>query len=285
MKLALASDDVRLREFEPDDLSAAHALSSALQWPHRMEDWQFALSLGEGVVAEREGQVLGTAMVWCWGAGCATLGLVMVSPELQGRRIGNRMMEFLLDHVGTRDVLLHATPAGRGLYGRLGFATVGEIEQHQGVIRDLPVLKARTGDHLRPLKESDMGTLIEMDARGAGMPRGELLHRLFAQEKTIVLERKGQAAGFAVLRRFGRGHAIGPVAAPDLDAARLLITDCCRHNAGFLRIDVYADGGLPQWLESLGLPCTDVGTIMVRGRVPKRGPAHSGWALVTQAMG
>ena len=273
-----------LRPFEPGDLPAAHALSSTLNWSHRIEDWQFALSLGQGVVAERDGKILGTALSWQFG-NYATIGLVIVAPELQGQRIGNRMMETLLDQLSPRDVLLHATVAGRGLYERLGFVPAGEIDQHQGVLAAVPALAGREGDRLRPLADADVESLIAMDARGAGMPRGELLRRLFAQERTVVLERGGDAAGFAVLRRFGHGHLVGPVAAPDFDAARALISDCCRHTEGFVRVDVYAMSGLSPWLESLGLPRVGGGTIMVRGRVPGRGPAQGGWALVTQAIG
>ena len=282
---ATAADAVRLRPFEPGDLPAAHAMSSALKWPHRIEDWQFALSLGQGVVAERDGKVLGTALSWNWGTSYATIGLVIVAPELQGQRIGNRMMSALLDHQAPRDVLLHATAAGRGLYERLGFVATGEVDQHQGMLAALPALAACEGDRLRPLADADVESLIAMDARGAGMPRGELLRRLFAQGSTVVLERGGQPAGFAVLRRFGRGQVVGPVAAPDFDAARVLISDCCRHADGFVRVDVYAMSGLSPWLESLGLSRTGGGTIMVRGRVPGRGPAQGGWALVTQAIG
>ncbi|MDQ0070959.1 ribosomal protein S18 acetylase RimI-like enzyme [Variovorax boronicumulans] len=280
-----AADAVRLRRFEPGDVPAAHALSSALNWPHRIEDWQFAQSLGQGVVAERDGKVVGTALSWQFGTNYATLGLVIVAPELQGQRIGNRLMEAVLDLLAGRNVLLHATAAGVGLYERLGFVTTGEIEQHQGVLATLPTVAGRNGDHLRPLAAADIEALIAMDALGAGMPRGELLRRLFSQERTVVLERGGQAAGFAVLRRYGHGQAVGPVSAPDFDAARLLIADCCRHAEGFLRIDVDATSGLPPWLESLGLPRTNGVSIMVRGKVPERGPAHGSWALVTQAIG
>jgi len=282
---AAAADAVRLRPFEPGDVPAAHAFSSALQWPHRIEDWQFALSLGQGVVAERDGKVLGTALSWQWGANYATIGLVIVAPELQGQRIGHRMMQALLDRLAPRDVLLHATAAGRGLYERLGFVATGEVTQHQGVLAALPSLAGRKGDRLRPLEGGDVESLLAMDARGTGMPRDELLRRSFTQGETVVLERGGQAAGFAVLRRFGRGHVVGPVAAPDGDAARLLIAACCQHVEGFLRIDVHTTSGLSQWLETLGLPRTGGGTVMVRGRVPERGPAHGGWALFTQAIG
>lgn len=282
---ATAADAVHLRRFEPSDLPAAHALSSRLQWAHRLEDWRFALSLGQGVVAERNGNVLGAALSWQWGTTHATIGLVIVAPELQGRRIGNRMMETLLNALGTRDVLLHSTVAGRGLYERLGFVAIGEIVHFQGVPKTLPVLPEREGSRLRPLEEGDIETLIALDARGAGMPRPALLRRLFSQERTVVLEHGGRAVGFAVLHRFGHGHTLGPVVAPDADAARWLIADGIRQANGFVRIDVDAQSGLPAWLDSLGLPRVGTVTIMVRGRAPERGPAWGNWALFTHAIG
>jgi len=284
--IAAASDGIRLRPFQPDDLLAGHALSSALRWQHRFEDWQFALSLGQGVAAECDGKVLGTALTWQWGTDYATLGMVIVSTELQGRRIGNRMMQALLNHSATRNVLLHATEAGQGLYERLGFVATGEVAQHQGVLAALPAAAGREGDRLRPLQSSDdIESLIAMDARGAGMQRGELLRRSFAREKAVILERGGQVAGFALLRRFGLGHVVGPVTAPDADAARLLIADCLRRTQGFVRVDVDITSGLSSWLESLGLARAGGGTVMVRGRVPERGPAHGYWALFSQAIG
>jgi len=283
MKQGVSTID--LRSFGPGDVRSAHSLSSDLNWAHRAEDWQFALSLGGGVVAERDGKVLGTALSWEWGADYATIGLVIVAPELQGQRIGNRIMQALLDRLAPRHVLLHATEAGRGLYERLGFVATGEVCQHQGMLARLPQPHRREGDRLRPLKEEDVESLIAIDARATGMLRPELLRRAFAEDRTVVLERGGEAAGFAVLRRYGRGQAIGPVAAPDLEAASLLISDCCGHVDGFLRIDVHADGGLSQWLQTQGLPRVGGGTVMVRGRAPERGPAHGGWGIFTQAIG
>lgn len=275
----------RLRPFEPGDVLQAQALSRQQNWAHRVEDWQFALSLGAGVVAERDGKVMGTALSWKWGGEDATIGLVIVAPELQGQRIGNRMMQALLDRLAPRHVLLHATEAGRGLYERLGFVATGEVAQHQGMLARLPQPLRREGDSLRAVEAADVEALIAIDARGTGMHRANLLRRVFAEDKTVVLERGGEITGFAVLRCYGRGQAIGPVAAPDLEAASLLISDCCRDVDGFLRVDVHADGGLSEWLHAEGLPRVGGGTVMVRGRAPARGPAHGGWAVFTQAIG
>ena len=58
------ASSVRLRPFRASDLETAHGLSAKLQWPHRLEDWQFALAHGTGIVAEHDGRVVGTALRW-----------------------------------------------------------------------------------------------------------------------------------------------------------------------------------------------------------------------------
>jgi hypothetical protein len=42
---------ITYRAFTADDLPAAHALSTAVRWRHRPEDWRFAARIGEGIVA------------------------------------------------------------------------------------------------------------------------------------------------------------------------------------------------------------------------------------------
>lgn len=278
--------NVRLRPFRASDLEAAHALSAELHWPHRLEDWQFALAHGTGVVAERDGCVVGTALRWLCGTDRATLGLVIVSPALQGQGIGRRLMTALLQDTGRRNVLLHATADGQALYERLGFRSVGEIRQHQGIAAKAPWPALAEGERLRPPDRHDADVLAALDVKAAGLPRAPVLHRLLNDEQVVVFERNGQAVGFSVLRHFGRGHAIGPVVAPDVASSRALIAHWCHLYAGkFLRIDVDAESGLPEWLESLGLQRAGKATAMVRGKLPPRGPACGGWALISQAMG
>jgi predicted Zn-dependent protease len=96
-----------------------------------------------------------------------------------------------------------------------------------------------------------------------------------------------------MLRRFGRGHAIGPVAAPDMNGAKAMIAHLSGQNAGrFTRIDVDAASGLAEWLESVGLFRVDAPTTMQRA--PLDGPSITAtadaeapklYAIVTQAIG
>jgi GNAT superfamily N-acetyltransferase len=280
------SGEVCVRPFCVSDLEAAQALSERLQWPHRVEDWQFALAHGAGLVAERDGELVGAALRWLWGTDRATLGLVMVSPALQGQGIGRRLTAALLQDTGSRHVLLHATAEGRPLYERLGFRGVGEIRQHQGIAALTAGPAVAEGERLRPPEGHDGDVLAALDVKAAGLPRPGVVRRLLVDEQAVVFERKGQAVGFSVLRRFGRGHVIGPVVAPDVASARALILHWCHLYAGqFLRIDVDAESGLPEWLDGLGLQRVGRATAMVRGKLPPRGAASGGWALISQAMG
>jgi ribosomal protein S18 acetylase RimI-like enzyme len=284
--VAALTRNVHLRPFRTSDLEAAQALSAELQWPHRLEDWRFALAHGTGVVAERDGGIVGTALRWLWGTDRATLGLVIVSPALQGHGIGRRLMTALLQDTGRRNVLLHATAEGQALYERLGFRSVGEIRQHQGIAARARWPALAEGERLRQPDLYDCDLLAALDVKAAGLPRASVVRRLLNDEQVVVFDRNGQAVGFSVLRRFGRGHAIGPVVAPDMASARALIAHWCDLYVGkFLRIDVDAESGLPEWLESLGLQRAGRATAMVRGKLPPRGTACGGWALVMQAMG
>jgi ribosomal protein S18 acetylase RimI-like enzyme len=279
-------DGVQLRSFTDGDLDAAEALTREMQWPHRIEDWRFGLAHGEGIVAVRDSQVVATALRWLWGKRHASLGMVIVSQHVQGRRIGQHLMNVLMHGLDDRAVLLHATSEGRGLYERLGFRMTGEIRQHQGTAMPAQLVALPEGERLRPLGRNDANALVALDAKAAGMPRDAMVKQLLAEGETVVLARGSEAIGFSTLRRFGRGHAVGPVIAPDLESAKALIGYWCSRQAGrFLRIDVDAASGLPEWLESVGLERAGVATTMVRGTPLDRGFGHGGWALVNQAMG
>lgn len=290
---------VHLRAMTTADLPAAQALSAELHWPHRLADWEQAFRHAQGTVAEQDGRLVGTALRWRWGARHATLGLVIVSPALQGLGTGRRLMSALLDGLEGCTVLLHATTQGRPLYEKLGFVRTGELRQHQGVALPAPLMALPPGWRLRPAGQNDLAAMQALDAAARGMPRQDLVADLLAQaEAAVVLDHGGQACGFGLLRRFGRGHAIGPVVAPDAEGARALIAHLSGLNAGrFTRIDidpaVAPDSGLPDWLQGLGLLPVDAPTTMVRAPAPGAAPAPvlqaTGgarlFAIVTQAMG
>lgn len=284
---APASDGVTLRPMADSDLATAQALSAQVRWPHRASDWEQALRHGEGLVAERDGQVLATGLRWRWGDRHATVGLMIVASACRGQRIGQRLLAALLDGLERHTVLLHATAEGRGLYERLGFARIGELRQHQGISLPSPLVALDAGWRLRPAGHGDLDALAALDAQARGMPRGALIADLFAHaEASVVLDHDEQARGFGMLRRFGRGHLIGPVVAGDDAGAKTLIAHLSGLNAGrFTRIDIDSATGLGEWVESLGLHRVGAPTAMLRGPSLASVPGTHLYAVVTQALG
>lgn len=278
---------VEYRAMRADDIDAAWYLSMDQHWPHRPVDWSTALSLGEGIVAEVDGQLVGTAMRWLWGERHATVGLVIVSEQMRGRRIGSALMNLVLEGLEHRSVSLHATEEGRGLYERLGFVRTGEVRQHQGIAAHPPLIGLDDGWRLRPFDRSDEATLFDLDARARGWKRENLLRTwLDSAERIMVLDHDGALDGYATLRRFGRGVAVGPVVASDDIGARALIGHLVGVATGrFTRIDLEFDSGLAPWIEELQLQRVGTVTAMTRGPLcePSDGPRR--FALATQALG
>ena len=277
-------DRATVRPWHRADLAAAHSLTNDARWPHRLEDWHFAFRLGIGFVAVVDNRVVGVAVCFHHGPGHATVGLIIVSPDVQGRGIGRLLTEAALEAAGDRSVLLNATEAGRPLYERLGFRTFGEIRQHQGIVPALPAA-APSADVVRAVGDEGH-LLVSLDETATGLQRTELLRALRSDGRAVVLERANRAAGYAIVRDFGRGRVIGPVVAPDVaGATRLIERLLAEHGGDFVRLDVPVDSGLPAWLAARGLVNVGPATSMVRGRLPApAGPARL-FALVSQAIG
>jgi len=234
------------RPFAAKDVRAAHALSTSIKWPHRLEDWQFVADAGVGFVAEEGEQLIGTTHAWKFGADRATIEMVIVGPNQQGRGVGRKLMDLLLDALGGRAVFLHATPAGKPLYEKLGFHECGWLDQHQGVVSDPPAIELMENERLRLAEADDTGKLIHLASSTSGFDRSALLPELMKIADTVVLERQGEILGFSMFRAFGRGHVIGPVVAldtTDLSRAKALIAHWLTLHKGFAKEHSVHDEG------------------------------------------
>jgi GNAT superfamily N-acetyltransferase len=268
-----------------DHLPQAVSLSAALGWPYREEDWRFALELGNGVGVETDDGLAATALWWPYEKAFASVGMIIVSPALQGRGIGRMLMDELLRQAEGRTIVLNSTREGYRLYERLGFVPCGQVNQHQAVLVAAPP-EARASGPIRQLRPDDIDAICELDYRASGMGRARLLDALVLVGNVVVIERERRVQGYACVRRFGRGVVIGPVVARDaMDAKALIATLAAEHRGGFVRIDVPATSGLSPWLEQIGLRHVDQVVSMVRGQAPTRAVDATLFALSNQSLG
>lgn len=275
-----------LRAMTPADAEAGYRLTQQLGWAHRREDWQQLIALGEGVVVEAQGDYLGGAIGWRWGADAATIGLVIVSEQARGRGIGRQVMQAMLEKFSDCNVRLHATDMGQVLYEKLGFQACNRVPQHQTrALAQQPSVIVPDGLMLRPAVEADAAAIDALDYQANGLRRARLHQQLRAQS-VVLQDTQGKLQGFASRRRFGHGWTIGPVIADDVAAAQALVSQLMQDLAQqFVRLDT-PDAQLSAWLLSLGLAQVDAPFAMVYGtpwRAAANGPQT--FALVSPALG
>ncbi|WP_395015039.1 GNAT family N-acetyltransferase [Dongia sp.] len=271
---------IRIDVFDAAHLPDAHRLTTALKWAHRLEDWAFLQATARGFGAwNTDNALVGAALWWPFGEKHGSVGMVVVSPDAQRAGIGRRLMAAIFEDAGSRSLQLVSTTAGLALYQALGFVTIGEVEQHQGIARLAPG-QSRGG--IRPITEADFDTVAELDARQLGYPRPEILSRLMGIASGSVLLDGGRIAGFAFRRRFGAGSVIGPVVAETETEATALVQSVLP-DAEFARLDIPVEHvALREWANERGLPAVSRGTVMLRGTL--RRPSRS-FALISQAQG
>jgi GNAT superfamily N-acetyltransferase len=271
-------------ELRPDHLPQALELSRALNWPYRLEDWEFALNLGRGFAVEIDGRLAGTALWWPYGDRHASAGMIIVSGQYQRMGIGRALMDTLLADAAGRTVILNSTDEGLDLYKRLGFVAHGHVNQHQAVI-ERPT-DAEASDMVRAFTPADRAAIYDLDRAASGMDRRALIDGLFAVGDVKVIDRAGCVSGYGCARTWGRGVVIGPAVAADVADARALIAAFAASHIGqFVRIDVPDATGLSPWLDSIGLPRVNQVVAMTLGTPPALGADASLFALSNQSLG
>ncbi|MDZ4312110.1 MAG: GNAT family N-acetyltransferase [Cypionkella sp.] len=267
------------------DLESALQLSRGAGWAYRLEDWRIAQTLGQGVLAEAEERVIGSALCWPYGDGFATCGSIIVAPSMQGRGLGRALLTRLLELTGDRAVLLNSTAEGMRLYQSFGFRAVGTVHQHRGRIPAGPG-KRGASRHVRTATANDLPAVAQMDQRALGAGRGSMIAVFFEISSVAVMERDGRVQGYAICRPFGEGRVIGPVVAAGAEDAKALISHFLNGNDGqTLRIDIGGDSGLGPWLAAQGLPEVDQVTTMIRGQRPAISGPERIFALASQSFG
>ena len=272
------------RPITPADIPLLHELSVAVGWMHRAEDWATALRLGSGIFLRDEiGRPFGSAMWFPVADDMAMVGMVITTPRLQERGAARWMMEQILAQTGNRDLGLNATRAAFRLYLSLGFKPGLTVWQHQGIVTATPAADPR----VRPMRPDDFDAVRALDIRGYTARRDQALNLFLDQSSGTVIEEAGRITGYALCRRFGRGHVVGPIVAGTArDAAAVTGPHLAAHLGQYLRIDTReTEGEFVDLLNVSGLKARDTVTTMTLGNPRPVDPDAHVFALAIQAIG
>ena len=213
---------IRLRRMTAVDISLGIRLKQQAGWNQTEADWRRFLELEPGgcFVAEWDGLPVATTTTCVFGS-IGWIAMVLVDQSYRHRGIATRLMQHALEYLDGREVAtarLDATPLGRPVYERLGFAAEFELVRLQGVAsRRAPALAVAA-----PLAEQ-APWLCDLDRRATGTERRRLLERLLGEQPEGASS--GAARGAARLRHASpraRATQIGPAVATTEQAGR-----CC----------------------------------------------------------
>jgi GNAT superfamily N-acetyltransferase len=250
------------------------ALSVDRGWSPERAKWSLLLGGAEafGVDAPDGRGLAGTVVLSRWGPDLASVGMMLVAARYERRGLGRALMEHLLAEAGDAAVTLFATDMGRPLYEKLGFAPVRRSVSFIGTFR--PGRVGPGAKSSRPAAEADLPSILAVDKAAFGADRGRIISRLpgFAEQLAVLETDQGITGYAAAWRNIPSCSIIGPVVAPDAEAAKRLIADLAVHARGEVRLDLDPDRQeLPGWAHARGLEPAARTTVMARGRLTDRG--------------
>jgi GNAT superfamily N-acetyltransferase len=240
------------------DVKRLHALSLAVGWSYRAQDWDLMRRIGRGIVAvDGIGRVFGSAMWFPQGEDFATIGLVITTPRIQTQGGGRWLMEQVFEQCGDRNLALNATRAADHLYASLGFTKEASVYMRQGTVPPtLPAVPPVDGE-LGVLSGGDVGQIADLDRRAFGSDRGKVLAVLAENASICTLRRGGEIVGYSMRREFGRGQ----------DAIHLTAVHLKNLTGQFARVDTREKDGLfAEYLQHSGLDVAEIVTTMSKGR-------------------
>ncbi|BFM51155.1 GNAT family N-acetyltransferase [Marinomonas sp. THO17] len=284
----LETYELTIRDMTHEDVDKLHELSITVHWPHRPHDWQMLLSLGKGVVGcDPIGRIVASGMWFPIAEKFATIGMVITSPRLQMLGGGRWIMKHVMAQCAEHNIILNATKAGHRLYQSLGFHDVAKVSQHQGIATSISPSLFPVEGNIRLLESPHIADIIALDGQAFGTVREQVMQTLLANSTGSVLMRNDKVAGFALCRKFGRGHVIGPVVAATPQDAIALVTPHVNDHAGqFLRLDTcHQDAFFKDFLSICGLPEFDQVTTMKNSAFDMTKTDLQSFALASQALG
>ena len=245
---------IKIRQMTIDDLPLGLGLSRQARWNQTESDWQRFISMEpEGCfVAELNGSSVGTTTTCVFGHQVAWIAMVLVDKSVRGRGIGTGLLKHALNYLKERKVgtiRLDATPAGRPIYEKLGFAPEYELARFEGIASENPCGEAvpalrpagvppaakNKGKMPSPQKSTAnaFSGIIDFDRRMTGTDRAKMLGRLFEEspENLRIAGQSNQLEGFITMRPGANAIQIGPCIAVG-SAGTSLLCDALNRCAG-----------------------------------------------------
>jgi Acetyltransferase (GNAT) domain/Acetyltransferase (GNAT) family len=237
-----------------------------------------------------DGTLVASCLILPYGSRIGWIAMVLTAASHRRQGLASANLRLALERCEARGLIagLDATPAGREVYGPLGFKDALCLQR---LVAERPTL--RQADHrdpaIRPLRTTgDLERIARLDAGAFGAKRQALLAHLrgMALERAHLAHARGRLSGF-VLARPGRASLhVGPLVAEEDAIAQALLERAVVGSAGPVSIDVPKDrAGFLAFLARAGFAPARTFTRMFKGAPAPIGDPASCHAIAGPEFG
>ena len=165
----------------PSEIADAQALVAEAGWNQTAADWQAFLDYGKVQAIRAQGRVVATAATLPYGA-FGWISMVLVTAAFRRQGLAARLMRGAIDDLVDAGLVpvLDATPAGREVYRKLGFADTWGFARlaRSGSVPPAAMDPPADGISVGPITDADWSGLCAYDTAAFGADRSRLLGRL-----------------------------------------------------------------------------------------------------------
>ncbi len=173
--------------FRPDFPSAEMAIG--------LIGWLFSSPGAFNVVAESDGQVIGSNHLWEWST-IPAVGPITIDPHAQAKGVGRMLMEAVIergkDRPGIRLVQDSFNAASLSLYASLGFDVREPLVLIEGVVK----AEVPAGYEVRPMREADHEACADLCRSVLGFDRIEEIKNAPPMGTPFVAVRDGRIRAY-----------------------------------------------------------------------------------------
>lgn len=254
----------------PADLPDAEALVAEAGWNQVAADWRIFLEFGTVYAVRQAGRVIATAATLPYGR-CAWISMVLVAAQFRRCGLATSLLHRCIEDITAAGLIpaLDATPAGRAVYGPLGFEEAWGFTRLAAQKCTVETMPPPTAITIQPITDSTWAALCDYDVAAFGADRSHVLARMRGRlvAANLVATHEGQIAGFLLGRDGRTASHVGPIIAQDDTTAWALLAHALSRIEGPVYVDLAdAKSALRARLEASGFAPQRPFTRMLLGR-------------------
>ncbi|MGY3717356.1 GNAT family N-acetyltransferase [Sutcliffiella cohnii] len=234
---------LELVQFDKCDVPGLIELSASVGWDY--DEYEIGTVLSSGKIfghRNAEGKIVSSAAIISYDTSLASIGMVIVNNDFRGMGLGKEATKKCIESVSKdTTIMLIATEEGKPLYEKMGFHTVDSV--HKYICENYITISKPMNNSaviMEDFSGVDMNEILKLDENGFGDRRSRfLMNRIKQSEKCLVVkDNNGTIVGYGLSILGPVNLLLGPIVAPDLQTASLLIDKLSSKHHGKLRIDV-----------------------------------------------